>query len=325
MKTRLCIYALVLLALMSCKRMPLYDMEETTVTLRLSLDLDIHLDIPDDKQVDIEIERSIKKPEYHKVLFYSPEDGRQLYSEFVTTYGGHISVPSGSYRMLAYGFGTEYVQIRGEGDINTIEAFTSDITATKSATLAACTRGSEDVPQGPIIYAPDHLLVVNDSVEIPAFTGEAQEIVIRATCRTIVKTYSFEVDSVIGAQYIESCEAFVTNQARTSFFGRGEVSQEPATLCFPVGVDRKHGSLYTTFNTFGKLPGESRSFLHIVVRDTGGKEYYFTQDITEQFENPEHHIVIKDEIDIPKPETHGSGIAPTVDPWEEEIHDVPIG
>ena len=48
-------------------------------------------------------------------------------------------------------------------------------------------------------------------------------------------------------------------------------------------------------------------------------------DITDQFEKDDHEIIIDEEIDIPKPESGGAGIAPTVDPWEEENHDVPIG
>lgn len=310
----------------SCQRMTLYDLEAQTVNLVLRLNLALDLEIDVDVDVDVDVEHEIPTPEYNKVLFYDPDDSQLRYTEFVGTTGGTIHTPPGAYDMLVYSFGTEYIQIRNEGDINTIEAFTSDITATKSAALQACTRNSDDRPAGPIIYAPDHLLVVRDPVVIPRLVEAGQDIVIQATCHTIVKTYSFEAHSVIGAQYIESCEAFVTNQARSSFFGRGEVSNEPATLSFPVGVDRRKGCLYTTFNTFGKLPGESRSYLHIIVRDTGGNEYYYSEDITDQFDRPDNHIVITEEVDIPKPSTGaGAGISPSVDPWTEETQDVAIG
>ena len=79
------------------------------------------------------------------------------------------------------------------------------------------------------------------------------------------------------------------------------------------------------FNTFGKLPGESKSYLHILVTDTNGDEFHITADITDQFEKPDHHIVLDEEIVIPKPEDRAGGIAPSVNPWEEEIIDVPIG
>ena len=161
-------------------------------------------------------------------------------------------------------------------------------------------------------------------VTIPEFTQERQTITINSTVQTICETYTFEVHTLIGAEYIESCEAFVTNQARTSFFGRGEISQEPATICFPVGVNRRTGFLYTTFNTFGKLPGESKAYIHFVIRDTSGQEHFFSTEITDQFEKPDHHIVIEEPVEVPKPETTG-GIAPTVEEWNEENHNVDIG
>lgn len=326
MKKRLSILLpLLVLTLLSCKRIPLYDLGQQAVHLVLTLDLKLDLEVDLDVDVDVEVSAAIKMPEHHKVLFYAPDDDHLRYTEFVDSTGGIISTPAGNYQMLVYSFGTEYVQIRGEGDIATIEAFTSDITASKSAALASCTRGTEDEPQGPIIYAPDHLLVARDLVEVPLMTNEEQSVVLHASSKTIVETYSFEVRSVVGAEYIESVEAFVTNQARSSFFGRGEVSQEPATLSFPVGVSRRKGCLYTTFNTFGKLPGESHSFLHVLIRDTGGKEHHFSTDITDQFEKKDHHIIIDEPVDIPPPQTASGGIAPTVEPWNEETRDVPIG
>ena len=311
--------------LTSCERMELYDLGRH---LSLSLDLKLEIDVVIDpsKQTDEPIPTKIDPPAHHKVIFYSTEDGSQKYSTFVGTNGGEIGAPPGTYRMLTYSFGTEYIQIRGEGNINTLEAFTSDITDSKRSALRGFTRAGDPEPEEqPIIWAPDHLLVSQEKVTIPEFSEEEVVITLHAKCATIVESYTFEVPYVHGAQWIESVEAFVTNQARTSFFGRGEVSSEPATICFPVGVNRAKGYLYTEFNTFGKLPGESRSLLHILIKNTGGEEVHITTDITDQFEKEDHHIIIPEEIIIPEPEDEGAGIAPTVDPWDDEIHDVPIG
>lgn len=315
---------MVLTMLTACKRMPLYDLEKT-IELELDLDLTLDLKIDVDVKVDIEVETSIKMPEHMKVGFYTEETDNLRHTEYVGPTGGTISTPTGRYHMLAYTFGTEYVQIRGEGDLNTIEAFTSDITATKSAALRGFTRAGQEEPEGLIIYTPDHLLVARETVEIPDLSTESRHIVIETEAHTIVESYAFEVKNVTGVQYVESVEAFVTNQARSSFFGRGTVSQEPATLWFPVGIDRQKGCFFTVFNTFGKLPGESHSYLHILIRDTDGQEYRITEDITDQFTDPDHHIVIDEEVVIPEPASHGGGIDPSVDPWDEENTDVPIG
>ena len=226
--------------------------------------------------------------------------------------------------MMVYSFGTEWTQIRGEGAINTLEAFTSDITALKSHLISHFSEGKVEIP-GPIIYTPDHLLATRKTVVIPPYTTERHIITITDTVKTIVETYGFEVTNITGVEYIASADAFVTNQARSKFFGRGEKSTESATIFFPVNVDKAGGELKTTFNTFGKLPGESTSFLHIVVTDTEGNIYTITEDITTQFEDPGHKIVITDSINIPKPESSSGGIAPTVEEWEDVNQDVPIG
>ena len=334
------IFILTLLALVGCKRMPLYDLENKEVDLELDLELELDLKLDIDVKVDIEVDTVIPTPEYMKVNFYSMDNAGLNYAEFVGPLGGPISTPPGTYVMLIYNFGTEYIQIRNEGNINTIEAFTSDITAAKGAALRSfisskrageATEADEpEEPQGPIIYAPDHLLVTRETVVIPDMTNENRKVTVYATVSDVVETYAFEVPNVKGTEYIQSVEAFVTNQSRSSFFGRPEVSNEPATIWFPVGVNREKGYLFTVFNTFGKLPGESRSFLHMLITNTEGQQVHVTTDITDQFDHPdpdrEHIIVIDQEIVVPPPSGgEGGGIAPTVDPWDEENTDVPIG
>ena len=290
----------------------------------LSLQLELKLELDVDVEVSVETHTKIEKPDYMKVMFYSPQIGTLSDTEIVGADGGHIYQAPGTYNMLVYSFGTEWTQIRGEGNINTLEAFTSDITATKSRALRSFTRAEdEEEPQGPIIYTPDHLLVAHERVEIPPFSEEERVITLTANAKTVVETYGFQLTNISGIEYISSVEAFVTNQSRSTFFGRGEKSTEPATIYFPIEVNPSDGYIHTSFNTFGKLPGESRSYLHIMIKNTEGEEVKISVDITDQFEKEDHEIIIDDEIDIPAPE--GGGIAPTVDPWEEENHDVPIG
>lgn len=328
------IFMLALLTLVGCKRMPLYDLEKV-VELELDLELQLDLQLDLDVKVDVQVDTVIPTPEYMKVNFYSVENGGLNYTEFVGPQGGEINTPPGTYVMLIYNFGTEYIQVRGEGNLNTIESFTSDITATKGDVLRSfipSKRAGEsdetEEPQGPVIYAPDHLLVTRETVIIPDLASENRTVTVYATVSDVVETYAFEVPNVHGAEYVQSVEAFITNQARSNFFGRLEVSTEPATIWFPVGVDRQKGCLFTVFNTFGKLPGESRSFLHLLITNTEGQQIHVTTDITDQFDHPDpdrgNVIVIDQEIVVPAP-SGGGGMDPSVDPWDEENTDVPIG
>ena len=294
---------------------------EYNLLLRLSLMLDLNVEI----EISEEAHTKIEEPDYMKVCLYDPESGTLTNSEFVRGYGGDLHENPGIYDMVVYSFGTEWTQIRGESDINTLEAFTSDITNSKSRLLASFTRSQDDDASGLIIYTPDHLLVADKEVEIPPFSAENHVITVTATAATIVETYEFEMVNITGIEYISSVEAFVTNQARSNFFGRGEVNTEPATLYFPIEVDGNSETLKTSFNTFGKLPGESKSYLHILIIDSGGTEYRITEDITDQFDKPDHHIIIETPIDIKPPTGEGGGIAPTVEPWEDVHSEVPIG
>ena len=319
------LFTLAALLLTSCQYKDLCYDHPHNENYNLSLLLELKLELDVDVEVSVETHTQIEKPDYMKVLFYNPQTGMLSDSEIVGADGGNIYEDPGIYDMLVYSFGTEWTQIRGENNINTLEAFTSDITATKSRLLRAFTRGEDDEPQGPIIYTPDHLLVAHERVVIPEFSEENRVITLTANAKTVVETYGFQVTNITGIEYIASVEVFVTNQARSTFFGRGEKSTEPATLYFPIEVNPSEGYIHTSFNTFGKLPGESRSYLHILIKNTSGEEVKISVDITDQFEKEDHEIIIDEEIDVPAPEDSGSGIAPTVDPWEEEKHDVPIG
>lgn len=314
----------LLLAFTACQYKELcYDHQHQTeynlsLILKLNLDLDVELDVSDEAHTKIEM------PEYMKVCFYDPLSGALSQTAMVGPEGGLIQIAPGKYNMVVYSFGTEWTWIRGENNIDSLEAYTSDITALKTRQLQQIIQeGKYDAP-GPIIYTPDHLIVAREEIEIPAYSLTPQVDTISTKASTVVETYGFEVTNITGIEYIASVDAFVTNQARSTFFARGEKNPSPATIYFPLEVDREKGILKTTFNTFGKLPGESDAYLHILLTDTKGNVMTVTEDITEQFENSDHIIEIDEPIDIPKPE-EGGGIDPTVEEWDEENIDIPIG
>ena len=322
---KLFLLAALLVAFTSCHYKDLcYDhnhAEKSNLTLHLNLKLDLDVDL----DVSVEAHTKIEIPTYLKVCFYDSLSGNLVKTELVGPYGGPLHIMPGNYNMVVYSFDTEWTWVRGENKVSTLEAYTSDITEMKAPLLANFARAKENAP-GPIIYTPDHLLVTRKMVEIPPYSTDSDyTVTITAAASTVVETYGFEVANITGIQYISSVEAFVTNQARSDFFGINKKNDEPATIYFPIEVHAGDTTLHTTFNTFGKLPGESHSFLHIVMIDSEGNVYTVSEDISDQFNDAGHVIHISDSIDIPKPESASGGIAPTVDPWEEINHDVPIG
>ena len=90
--------------------------------------------------------------------------------------------------------------------------------------------------------------------------------------------------------------------------------------------------MYTTFNTFGRLP-DSENGLTITFDflTTHGGSHTQTIDITEEFNSPEaqdkHWIIVDDVIELPEPPEYpndhtGGGFKPSVGDWvdiESEI------
>lgn len=335
--------AFISLFLSGCRRIHLYDMTtEVNLEFSMNLDIDMDLDLSVETELDAEYAAKVhgKKPEYVEVLFYDMEDHHLVNSQIMPAEGGQVEVPAGNYNMVVYGFGTESTQISNTDNRLKVEAFTSDITKTMAGKLKAAmavidtltkseTRGYED---DPIIHEPDHLYVATEEgIHVPAFYEEDQSIHIHTIASSIIEVYSLEVLNIKGAGNIEKVEAFITGQIKSNYFGRSQTSDEPATLYTDMRVDVANERLYSIFGTFGKLTGEDNHiYLDIMVTNSGGGQYRYIFDVTDQFDDPANDsntLVIDagDMIEIPDAAHGGGGFAPSVGEWENEEIDLPLG
>ena len=331
--------AVLLIFSAGCRRIPLYD-RSTRVDIIIELDRELDHDIvmsvdkPLEKIYTDKIEGVV--PNYYEVLVYDTVTDELVSSNIVGEKGGSLSIFPGTYHLVIYSFGTESTQQKDLHNRNTANAFTTDITASKGQIIKSkvnksdaksTSKGYED---DPIINEPDHLYTSNEmDVTIDAFTGGEQSVTIRTTVSSILDIYSLEVLNIKGAENIEKVEAFVTGQILSNYFGRPECDSSPATVYVDMSVDVENSRLYTVFNTFGKLPGEQNQiFLDITVTDSGGGQYRYIYDVTDQFDDPgneDHQLIIDGEIiDIPKAEHGGGGFSPEIDEWEREDIDVPL-
>ena len=334
--------AMLLMITAGCKRIPLYE-RSTKVNLVIDLEMGLNHDIVLSYETLLSKEYQEKidgvAPEYYEVLVYDINTDELKSTHIVGENGGALSLFPGSYHLVVYSFGTESTQVKDLHDRYLAQAFTTDITDIKSGIIKSM---SSKMPQetksatkayenDPIINEPDHLYVANEmDVFIEAFQGREEEITVHTRASSILDTYSLEVLNIKGAENIEKVEAFVTGQILSNYFGRQERSNSPATVQIEMTPDVKNRRLYTIFNTFGKLPGEeNKIFLDITVTDSGGGQYRYVYDVTDQFDNPDNkdkQLIIDGEIiDIPKAEHGGGGFQPSVDEWEREDIDVPLG
>lgn len=332
----------VALSVLGCKRIELYEpVSEVQLDLALDLKIDLELDLAVETDVEQEFPHIFptQKPDYMEVLFYDANTHKLVNSYIISSEGGKVDIVPGDYNVVVFNFSTESTQVMNLDDYMTAEAFTTDITKSMGdkfkAAVANAKGGTKGETKGyeddPIIYEPDHLFVANEvNINIPSFEDMDKNVVIRTTAKSILDIYSLEVLGVKGTENIEKVEAFVTGQIKSSYFASGRESNEPATLYIEaMNVDVANGRLYTVFGTFGKLPkAENNIYLDITITNTGGGQYRYIFDVTEQFdddENVNNQLVIDAEIDIPEGESGGGGLAPEVGDWEEENVEIPLG
>ena len=316
--------------LTGCERRPLLDQDfRTRVQVRVNLDgiQNVTCDIYNDKIPVPEID-----PEVMHVLFYDGSgiatesyiSGRTVDSEGKTVISGEVSVAPGSYRMLAYNFGTETTLISGLGSYEGAVASAAAVSETIASRYKAST-GEENM----VVYEPDHLTVAREPDEvIPPHTDL---YTIEAECRTVVESYYLQI-KVDGLEYVSGAQAWLSGLVESCAIASGGRSGLPGvTEYIPLlkSDDKGEPVICAVFNTLGRIEGSTNELkVTFDLKTTDGKSVRKTFDISDLFltENcVKHHWLLLDEvIKIDPPKNAGGGFDPSVDDWDDEHHDILI-
>lgn len=314
--SRHCLYAAAwmaaaLVALCACRREPLYERVDN---VELRLDVDLALDDP-------VMWKKPTQPTLFRALFYDPVTHEKVGDMHCGPDGGRVYgvQPGRSYDVLVYNDDFEYTRIRDDANFNTILAYTDPVDADAKEKYRSEVRGDGSKATDPIIVRePDHLLVArNPNLQIPYLSDRDTTFTIHAKLSTILDSYYIQVDSLKGLENISTVGIYLSGHSSSNRIGPNVRSHEAVTLYFPCYVDLARYCLRTTFNTFGKLPyidGDAK--VQIVVMGDGGRIYNFDQDITEQYNNPDHRLILTVHGTI-EPREQG-GFVPEVHEWEEE-------
>ena len=202
------------------------------------------------------------------------------------------------------------------------------------------TRAGEDVTEERIVYDPDHFFLANCGDIYVPYTDELDTLKTQDndyfTAESVVKSYYIQVP-VKNIDYATSSLGLVSGLAGSVHLGTAQVNDEdPVTVYLELrpsengaaGIS-KGGSeglavMYTTFNTFGKLP-ESENGLTVTFDflTTHGGSHTETLDITEEFNSAQAQdkqwILVDEIIELPepKPQPGSGGFKPTVGEWED--------
>ena len=300
----------------ACQRRP---MEEEY--LRVYLDLTIEKDILNYTVPEGE-------PGLMRVAFFDAETKQYLSHDYVSSTGGYIFAPYGDVDMVVYNLDAGETRIRNYYSFFDIEAYTNEISDQQRSrfTRYLLSRGDTRPSYEKICVTPGHLFVARENnIHIPKHLSE-DVLIIQTTARTVVESWTVEVDGITGMEWVGSVVMMLSGQANSNFIATNTKSTESIAIYFDVvTASRRNTVMESRFETFGREKSSGDvALLSILFTDTQGHPYMYNFDVSDQMEdNPLQHILIKSEINIPKPEV-GSGFKPEVDEWKEHEYDVDI-
>ena len=310
------ILLVVMAALFSvaCQRRPMEEMY-----LKVYLDLTIEEEIVNYEYVD---------PGMMRVAFFDSETGEYLSHDFVSSKGGYIFAPYGDVDMVVYNIEAGDTRVRNYYVWSDVEAYTNEISEQQRSPFTRYLQSRVETRPSyeDIRLTPGHLFVARErNIHIPQHISE-DVFIIKTTARTIVESWTVEINGITGMEWVGSVAMILSGQVSSNFIATNTRSTDPVAIYFDaISAQRRSTFVLSRFETFGreKTSGDA-AMLSILFTDVAGHPYMYNFDVSDQMEdNPQQHIVINGDIDIPKPEV-GGGFAPTVDDWKEFEYDVDI-
>lgn len=329
----------VLMLSTRCVRRPLVDIGNTHY-VRVYVDEEIK-NVTTGFYDETLIKPDYSSPEILRVVLYDRTDGRIAAERYLRNRGsdsrgnyyyGYVVTPPGDYCLLTYNFDTGSTIIRNDHVFHGVEAYTGEISDQLRNSLS--TRSGSDRT----VYCPDHLFVdSHDALHIDA--GLDIDTLRNAygdhfTAASVVKSYYLQV-KVTGADHLSSAVGLLTGMSGSATLHDGNIREDDSvTVYFEMekgeNVAPDEAYIYTTFHTFGKLPGQDTELsITFDVKTKDGRKLTTTLDITDKFSSPEaveHQWILLDQIlNIPDmdPSDEG-GFAPGVGEWEDIETDIII-
>ena len=308
--------AVVALLSVACQRRPI---EEQYLKVYLNLHIDrniINYEVGDDE------------PGLMRVVFFDAVTKEYLSHDFVSDEGGYIFAPYGDVDMVVYNIEAGETRISNYYVWRDMEAYTNEISEQQRSRFTRYLQSRIDTRPSykEIRVTPGHLFVAREvNIHIPRHISE-DTFIINTTAKSVVESWTIEVNGITGMEWVGAVSMMISGQVGSHFVATNSDSTEPMALYFDVVSAQRRSTVMTSrFETFGreKTSGDA-ALLSILFTDVQGHPYMYNFDVSEQMEdNPEQHIVINGDINIPKPEV-GGGFAPEVDEWKEYEYDIDI-
>lgn len=345
-----------------CERRPLLELNNTHY-VRVYVDEQL-LNVTKGFYNENNARPSYESPDVLRLILADPETGQAIAERFLrdmgqdekgTYYEGYIIADPGKYTLMAYNYDTETTIVNGSNNHKDAKATTNEIASHLRTKIPSRTKmfnsantPGGDVPFERIVYDPDHLFAANCGEINVGYVDEVDTLRTpegeHFNAKSIVKSYYLQV-KVQGMEYATSSVGLLTGMSGSSWLnGAGMDLSHNVTLYFEMlpGDNSAAGSyvtanapggevtIYTTFNTFGKLPNaENKLEITFDFLTVYGEPYSETLDITELFYTQEalnnQWLLVDHTIKIPEPpKDNGGGFKPSVDEWGDIETDITI-
>lgn len=266
------------------------------------------------------------------VFFYplDTETTTPIRMDFSNSKGGEIELKPGTYLVLTYNNDTEAVQFGGDQAFDTHFGYTrtGHILEPLYGNALSTANGNGNFLDEPVVITPDELWGCSETNVV--VTGvENQTITLYP--HDMLCHYSYEVRNVPNLNKVAKMSGALTGMAPALYLAEEYLDDEPVTLPVEAWADGET-TIRGEFLTFGQneeLQDPHRMAFYVEMID--GTRYSFTTasnlDVTDQVHSAPNrrrvHLII-DGLPIPTPMEGGSGLAPEVEDWQEELEDIQL-
>lgn len=288
-----------------------------------------------------------KRPTVLRVILTDPITNRIVSERYLQSAGedkrgyyldGYVTAEAGDYNLMVYNFSTDKTKIRNDHSYFDMQAYTNPVSENYYQYFPTIQGSTEDQT---IRYCPDHFYLatcqpvkVKKSLGIDTLYNADND---HFTAKSIVLSYYLQV-KIRGFEHVTTAVSLMSGMAGSkTLHNREMIERDPANIFFNLKYtevnrskdgETKTAVLYTTFNTFGKLPKENNIYtINFEFTRTDGTSQVESIDITSMFDEPlvkyEQWILLEKEIVITPAEGSG-GISPGVDQWSDVWSDIQL-
>ena len=233
---------------------------------------------------------------------------------FGNPYGGGVLLTGGTYQFLCYNANTESLLSRGYSWQN-FEIYAIPTQFTRHSPMFVTTRNIPMAPQTeemPVVSEPDELWTAAFSPMVVSRDSNQMAFLMHSATQSL----RFVVHNVYNLAYVSDLAATVSGLPAGWHPASNEASATQCVIPFALkgdGDSAIEGSVRCFIHSPATCTASHHLMVYAMLMD--GTKWYYDFDVTQQLHEGCDTIEL-DDLPFPKPITNGSGLAPSMDEWQ---------